>query len=123
MELYNKIVGNLTDVTATSFSSKPLGCYGDGGAIFINNKKLSEVLKSIRIHGRGNKGKYFNIRIGTNARLNTIQAAVLLEKLRLFKNELKIRQTIAQNYNSVLQRGLLLQKLMIKFIQPGLNTQ
>ena len=111
----NKIVGNLTDITATSFfPSKPLGCYGDGGAIFTNNKKLSEVLKSIRIHGRGNKGKYFNIRIGTNARLNTIQAAVLLEKLKLFKNELKIRQTIAQNYNSVLQE---------RFVTPKINDK
>ena len=63
------------------FPAKPLGCYGDGGAIFTDDDELAEVLKSIRLHGKGDH-KYDNIRIGLNVRLDTIQAAILLEKIK-----------------------------------------
>ena len=74
-----KKVGKLAHATATSFfPAKPLGCYGDGGAIFTDNDELA-ILRSIRVHGKG-QHKYDNIRIGLNARLDTIQAAILLKK-------------------------------------------
>ena len=77
------------DISATSFfPAKPLGCYGDGGAIFTNDSALAEKMKSIRIHGSG-KDKYDNIRIGINGRLDTFQAAILLEKLNIFPEEVK----------------------------------
>ena len=85
-------------VAATSFfPAKPLGCYGDGGAIFTDDEHLAEKLKSIRVHGAG-KNKYENIRIGLNGRLDTIQAAILLEKLSLFDHELTLRQKVAEYY-------------------------
>ena len=70
-------VGILADITTTSFfPAKPLGCYGDGGAIFVEDAEIAETLRSLRIHGRGAGGKYDNVRIGTNARLDTLQAAI-----------------------------------------------
>lgn len=102
----NKRVGCLTDVTGTSFfPSKPLGCWGDGGAIFTDDPELAEVMRSIRVHGRGTHGKYDNVRVGTNARLDTLQAVVLLEKLRIFEEELRLRQTVAERYDEML-RGI-----------------
>ena len=102
-ELNNKKVGKLAYVTATSFfPAKPLGCYGDGGAIFTDDDELADVLKSIRLHGKG-KHKYDNIRVGLNARLDTIQAAILLEKIGIFDDELLDRQNIADHYNRALQ--------------------
>ncbi len=93
-------VGTLADATATSFfPSKPLGCYGDGGAIFTDDSGFAERLRSIRIHGRGSGGKYDNIRIGTNARLDTLQAAILLVKLAVFDQELEAREEIAARYS------------------------
>lgn len=75
------------DISTTSFfPAKPLGCYGDGGAIFTDNNEWAEVLQSLRVHGKG-KSKYDNIRIGMNSRLDTLQAAVLLAKLPVFVNE------------------------------------
>ena len=69
------------DISCTSFfPAKPLGCYGDGGAVFTDNDKYSEILKSIRVHGQG-VDKYNNVRIGINGRLDTLQAAVLIPKL------------------------------------------
>ena len=98
--LGNRRVGTLADATATSFfPSKPLGCYGDGGAIFTDDIDFAERLRSIRIHGRGSRGKYDNIRVGTNARLDTIQAAILLVKLTVFAQELEARERIAAKYN------------------------
>ena len=86
------------DVSATSFyPAKPLGCYGDGGAIFTNNTELADIFRSIRVHGQG-KDKYDNIRIGLNSRLDTIQAVVLLHKLEIFENELLIRDQISDTY-------------------------
>ncbi len=102
-ELLKKKVGKLAYATATSFfPAKPLGCYGDGGAIFTDDDELAEILKSIRLHGKGNH-KYDNIRIGLNARLDTIQAAILLEKIKIFDDELKERQKIANYYNKMLK--------------------
>jgi dTDP-4-amino-4,6-dideoxygalactose transaminase len=86
------------DVAATSFyPAKPLGCYGDGGAIFTNNKELANIYRSVRVHGQG-KDKYDNVRIGLNSRLDTIQASVLLNKLDIFDDEIKLRNDIADYY-------------------------
>ena len=94
----DKLAGSFGHVAATSFfPAKPLGCYGDGGAIFTNNDELSEKMKSIRIHG-GGKDKYENDRIGINGRLDSIQAAVLLEKIEIFDEELNQRQKVAEYY-------------------------
>ena len=91
------------DVAATSFyPAKPLGCYGDGGAIFTNNTKLAEIFRSIRVHGQG-KDKYDNVRIGLNSRLDTVQAVILLNKLKIFDQEVKNRNTIAEYYNENLK--------------------
>ena len=87
--------------TTSFFPAKPLGCYGDGGAIFSNDRELVEQLISIRVHGQG-KDKYDNIRIGLNARLDTLQAAVLLPKLKIFPQELTLRQQVAQGYTNAL---------------------
>ena len=100
----NQIVGNLCEVTATSFfPAKPLGCYGDGGAIFTNNKEIYEIANSSHVHGMGNN-RYEYDRIGMNARMSTIQAAILLEKLAIFPDELKKRQQIADYYNTYLAK-------------------
>ncbi len=102
---YNKqMVGNLCEVTATSFfPAKPLGCYGDGGAIFTNNKEIYEIANSSHVHGMGNN-RYEYDRIGMNARMSTIQAAILLEKLAIFPDELKKRQQVAGYYNAYLEK-------------------
>ncbi|WP_318485085.1 DegT/DnrJ/EryC1/StrS family aminotransferase, partial [Photobacterium leiognathi] len=77
----NKKAGSFGDIATTSFfPAKPLGCYGDGGAIFTNNDEYAELIKSYRVHGKGTD-KYDNVRVGVNSRLDTIQAAILLEKL------------------------------------------
>ena len=97
-KIKNKLAGSFGDVSGTSFfPAKPLGCYGDGGAIFTNNDELAQKMKSIRVHGAG-KDKYENNRIGVNGRLDTIQAAILLEKLEIFDNELKSREKAAKYY-------------------------
>lgn len=82
------------------FPAKPLGCYGDGGAIFTEDDELAEVLKSLIVHGKGPAGKYNNIRIGVNSRLDTIQAAILIAKLKAFKDyEMDKRQEVANYYS------------------------
>lgn len=96
-------VGNFGLATTTSFyPAKPLGCYGDGGAIFTNDATLAETMKSLRVHGQG-KDKYDNVRIGMNGRLDTIQAAILLEKLKIFPSEIVARQKIASFYSEALK--------------------
>jgi dTDP-4-amino-4,6-dideoxygalactose transaminase len=91
-------VGALAPVTTTSFfPSKPLACYGDGGAVFTDDDALADVMRSLRIHGQG-ADKYDNVRIGINGRLDTIQAAVLIEKLKIFSEELDARARIARRY-------------------------
>ncbi|MBB1343939.1 DegT/DnrJ/EryC1/StrS family aminotransferase [Pseudoalteromonas sp. SR45-6] len=94
--------GSFGDIATTSFfPAKPLGCYGDGGAVFTNNDEYAELLKSYRVHGKG-KDKYDNVRIGMNSRLDTIQAAILLEKLAEFPTELINRNKAATNYEEQL---------------------
>jgi len=96
--LDGKAVGTFGRATATSFfPSKPLGCYGDGGAILTDDAALAEVLRSLRAHGKGSH-KYDAVRIGTNSRLDTIQAAVLLQKLDVLREELEQRQRVAECY-------------------------
>lgn len=86
------------DLTTTSFfPAKPLGCYGDGGAILTDNNEDRDVLDSLRIHGKG-KDKYDNIRIGLNSRLDTLQAAILLPKLGVFSDEIEHRNKVANRY-------------------------
>jgi dTDP-4-amino-4,6-dideoxygalactose transaminase len=92
-------VGTIGDITTTSFfPAKPLGCYGDGGAVFTEDEHTISVLKSLRVHGQGTD-KYDNVRIGMNARLDTIQAAVLREKLAVFAEEIEARNRVAAFYN------------------------
>jgi len=100
--LNNKRVGSLAPITATSFfPAKPLGCYGDGGAIFCDDDALHATLTSIRVHGQG-RSKYEVERIGLNARFDTIQAAVILAKLDVFESELEGRARVAQRYTEAL---------------------
>ncbi len=95
-------VGQVTSMTTTSFfPAKPLGCYGDGGAVFTDDAGLAEIVRSLRVHGKG-KDKYDNVRIGMNARLDTLQAAVLLEKLAIFPDEIAARQRVGARYNALL---------------------
>lgn len=95
--------GSWGHVAATSFfPAKPLGCYGDGGAIFTNDDEMLELLQSIRMHGQGDD-RYDNVRIGINGRLDSIQAAVLLAKLTIFDNEIKLRNEAAAKYISALE--------------------
>jgi len=97
-----KHVGSFGLATTTSFfPSKPFGCYGDGGCIFTNNEELATKFKSLRFHGQG-KNKDDTISVGTNSRLDTIQAAILLEKLKIFPKEIETRQKIANKYNQIL---------------------
>jgi dTDP-4-amino-4,6-dideoxygalactose transaminase len=85
-------------VTATSFfPAKPLGCFGDGGAIFTDDANLAEKLRSIRVHGQG-FDKYDNVRLGLTGRLDTMQAAILIEKLRIFEDEIATRNQVAERY-------------------------
>jgi dTDP-4-amino-4,6-dideoxygalactose transaminase len=94
----NRRAGALAEIGCTSFfPAKPLGCYGDGGAIFTDDADLAEILRSIRVHGQGSH-KYDNVRLGITGRLDTIQAAVLLVKLQIFEKELTDRQRVAALY-------------------------
>ena len=99
---HNRRVGTLADYTTTSFfPSKPLGCYGDGGAVFVDDPARAELLGSLRVHGKGVE-KYDNVRVGLNSRLDTIQAAVLREKLRVLDEEIDRRNEIADAYSDSL---------------------
>jgi dTDP-4-amino-4,6-dideoxygalactose transaminase len=95
-------LGTFGLATATSFfPAKPLGCYGDGGAIFTDDAQLAADLRSIRVHGQGSD-KYDNVRLGLTGRLDTMQAAVLIEKLKIFEDEIAARNAVADRYT----RGL-----------------
>jgi len=97
--LDGKRAGAIGDAAATSFfPAKPLGCYGDGGAIFTNDDGLKELLLSLRMHGQG-EDRYEHVRIGYNSRLDTIQAAILIEKLKIFDDEIEKRNAVARRYN------------------------
>ena len=87
--------------TTSFFPAKPLGCYGDGGAIFTDDDELVEKIRSLIVHGKG-RDKYNNIRIGLNARLDTIQAAILIEKLKIYPEEIEIRNLVARRYSDTL---------------------
>jgi dTDP-4-amino-4,6-dideoxygalactose transaminase len=107
----NRRVGALAPVTATSFfPAKPLGCYGDGGAVLTDDEDFAQVLRSLRVHGEG-RGKYDCVRIGLNGRLDTIQAAVLIEKLKIFPEEIVARERIARRYSSGLADVAMVPKL------------
>lgn len=109
--------GQLADITTTSFfPAKPLGCYGDGGAVFTDNKALADIMGSLRVHGKGSD-KYDNVRVGLNARLDTLQAAILIEKLAIFEDEIEARNRIAARYTQALQG-----KLQTPFVPEGLRS-
>ncbi|MDI7776144.1 DegT/DnrJ/EryC1/StrS aminotransferase family protein [Asticcacaulis sp. EMRT-3] len=113
--------------TATSFyPAKPLGCYGDGGAVVTNDDALMERLISFRVHGGAtptdaatmnyaHEAKYLNVRIGMNSRLDTIQAAVLIEKLAIFGEEIDLRQKVAARYNRLLEGHV----ISVPFVRDG----
>ena len=98
-------VGTLAKLTTTSFfPAKPLGCYGDGGAVFTDDPELAAVIRSLRVHGQG-EDKYDNVRIGINGRLDTLQAAILLTKLDIFADEIQARQRAAERYDALARRS------------------
>ncbi|HEY1706884.1 MAG TPA: DegT/DnrJ/EryC1/StrS family aminotransferase [Rhizomicrobium sp.] len=100
--LHGRRAGGIGDAAATSFfPAKPLGCFGDGGASFTDDSELDALLRSIRVHGQGTD-KYENVRIGVNSRLDTIQAAILLEKMKIFPDEIEMRDRVAKRYNEKL---------------------
>ena len=99
--LHGKRNGAFGDAACTSFfPAKPLGCYGDGGAVFTDDDRIAELLRSYKVHGKGPKGKYDNVRIGLNSRLDTLQAGVLLPKLAVLEQELVKRQEVAARYDT-----------------------
>jgi dTDP-4-amino-4,6-dideoxygalactose transaminase len=98
-EADNKRCGSFGDVASTSFyPAKPLGCYGDGGAVMTDDGDLAEVMRSVAFHGKG-ESQYDNVRIGLTSRLDTIQAAVLIEKLAILEDEMEARQRVATRYH------------------------
>lgn len=108
-------VGSFGDIAATSFfPAKPLGCYGDGGALFTDNDTWAELLRSLRMHGRG-FDKNDNVRVGLNSRLDSLQAAVLQVKLKHFDEELKSVNHVAQKYNDLLR-----DKVTIPSVSPDI---
>jgi dTDP-4-amino-4,6-dideoxygalactose transaminase len=98
----NRRLGTFGHATATSFfPAKPLGCYGDGGAVLTDDDTMADVLRSLRMHGHGSD-KYDNVRIGLASRLDTVQAAILIEKLKIFPDEIETRNRIARRYAEAL---------------------
>jgi dTDP-4-amino-4,6-dideoxygalactose transaminase len=107
----NRNIGTLAHATTTSFfPAKPLGCYGDGGAVFTDDGGMAEILTSLRVHGQGSD-KYDNVRIGLTARLDTIQAAVLIEKLEIFPDEIESRNRVARRYAQALDGVVMVPKV------------
>ncbi len=108
---HGKRCGSFGQIATTSFfPAKPLGCYGDGGAVFLDDDDLDKLCRSLCTHGKGPGGKYDNVRVGINSRLDAMQAAVLLPKLKaLEKYEIEARQTVAKHYNKA---------FMGKFVTP-----
>ncbi|TVR09344.1 MAG: DegT/DnrJ/EryC1/StrS aminotransferase family protein [Salinarimonadaceae bacterium] len=105
-------VGAIGEFSTTSFfPAKPLGCYGDGGAVFTESDEMIEIMRSLRVHGQG-ADKYDNVRIGMNGRLDTMQAAVLIEKLKIFPDEIAARECVAQRYEAGLADVATTPKLM-----------
>ena len=109
---YKKKSCSIADISTTSFfPTKPLAGYGDGGACFTNNKKIYKKLIMLRNHGQIKKGE--NIILGLNARLDTLQASIILEKLKIFENEIKLRNEVASFYNSCLKK---IKQIQIPFV-------
>ncbi|MGB3867530.1 MAG: DegT/DnrJ/EryC1/StrS family aminotransferase [Xanthobacteraceae bacterium] len=109
-------LGGIGNIMATSFfPAKPLGCYGDGGAIFTDDAAFADVLRSIRVHGQGSD-KYDNVRLGLTGRLDTMQAAVLLQKLTIFEDEIAARNAVATRYAEGLGNAVIVPR-----VAPG-NT-
>ena len=108
--------GSFGTIAATSFfPAKPLGCYGDGGAIFLDDGALDSLCRSLCVHGKGPEGKYNNVRVGLNSRLDAIQAAVLLPKLKALEDyEIDARQAVADRYNDAFAG-----KLVTPFVAEG----
>jgi dTDP-4-amino-4,6-dideoxygalactose transaminase len=117
-------------VTTSFFPAKPLGCYGDGGAVQTNDTDMWALLDSLRIHGkateadmeaanyRGHEAKYLNPRIGMNSRLDTLQAAILLEKLSIFGREIEMRESVARRYNDLLEGSV----SAVPFVKEGYQS-
>ena len=104
--------GSLTDIAATSFfPSKPLGCYGDGGACFTNDDNFAIIIKQIREHGSDRR--YHHIRLGINGRLDSLQAAILLAKMAIFPEEIKLREEVGKKYTALLK-----DKFITPYIEP-----
>ncbi|MBU4132007.1 MAG: DegT/DnrJ/EryC1/StrS family aminotransferase [Proteobacteria bacterium] len=119
-EYKGRMAGSLGHAGCTSFfPAKPLGCYGDGGAVFTDSDETASKLKSIRVHGKG-KDKYHNICLGINGRLDTLQAAILLPKLEIFPRELESRRKIAKRYTEILskEKGF----LTLPEVSPGYES-
>ena len=104
---------SLSTIACTSFfPSKPLGCFGDGGACFTNDNDLANIIKEIRVHGQHKR--YYHTQLGINGRLDTLQAAILLEKLKIFPEEIELRQKVARRYNNSLPENI-----KKPYIKPG----
>lgn len=115
--LDGRFTGAIGDAAATSFfPAKPLGCYGDGGACFTNDGALADALRSLRMHGQG-ADRYEHPRVGLNSRLDTIQAAILLEKLKLFPSELVMRERVAARYSGGLASNRIRTPIVIEGAQ------
>jgi dTDP-4-amino-4,6-dideoxygalactose transaminase len=118
-ELNNRRTGAIGNAATTSFfPSKPLGCYGDGGACFTDDDALAQTLRSLRMHGQGSH-RYEHVAIGLNSRLDTIQAAVLAQKLRIFPEEIDAREKIAHRYNAGLAQD---KRIRLPAVQPGARS-
>jgi len=113
----NRMTGTFGAITTTSFfPAKPLGCYGDGGALFTDDDDLAAILDSLRVHGKGSE-KYDNVRIGMNSRLDTLQAAILLEKFAIYPDEIDARQSVADRYTAALAG-----RVTIPRVPPGYRS-
>ena len=113
----NRRLGTFGNATATSFfPAKPLGCYGDGGAVMTDDAGMADVMRSLRVHGHGSD-RYDNIRIGLTSRLDTMQAAVLIEKLKIFPDEIVARDRVARRYNDGLA-----DVTIVPTVPPGMTS-
>lgn len=102
--------------TTSFFPAKPLGCYGDGGMLFTDDDELAALCRSVAVHGKGSD-KYDNVRIGLNSRLDTVQAAILLEKFKIFEEEIELRQRVANGYSALLKDSV-----VVPYIAPGCTS-
>ncbi|MBW1614218.1 MAG: aminotransferase class I/II-fold pyridoxal phosphate-dependent enzyme [Deltaproteobacteria bacterium] len=119
-DYHGKKACTLAGIGCTSFfPAKPLGCYGDGGAVFTDDDDLAEKMRSIRVHGKGSD-KYDNIRIGMNARMDTLQAAILLAKMEIYPREIQLRQEVAKRYTDLLSTQC--SALSTPFIPEGMKS-